>query len=129
MCARGAHAALLGGPSTSPLDGTLVMTAIVPPQGRRTERKVLRRVKAFRYSKWCVAFSVLAVAAFAVRVQLDASLAIWLQLVGYASCGLALVAAIGAVVYRIIETPRWVTVRGAWDWPPDPPVIHLRRED
>lgn len=105
------------------------MTAIVPPQGRRVERKILRPVKAFRCAKWCAAFSLLVVAAFAVRVQVDGSLAIWCQLVGYATCGLAALAATGAVVYRIVETPQQVTVRGPWDWPPDPPVIHLRRKE
>jgi hypothetical protein len=102
---------------------------IIPPQGGRIERKVLRRVKAFRCSKWCVAFCVLATVAFTVRAQLDASFSIWLQLVGLGACGLALVAAVAAVVYRVIETPKWVTVRGPWDWPPDPPVIHLNHKD
>ena len=105
------------------------MTAIVPSRGGRVERKVLRRVKAFRCSKWCVGFSVLAAAAFTVRVQVDASLSIWLQLIGLSACGLALVAAVAAVVYRMIERPQWVTVRGPWNWPLDPPVIHLSRKD
>ena len=105
------------------------MSAIVPPQGGRIERKVLRRVKAFRCSKWCVAFILLSAAALTVRAQVDASLSIWLQLVGFSSCGLALIPGIGAVVYRIIETPQQITVRGPWDWPPDPPVIYLSRRD
>ena len=105
------------------------MTAIVPPRGGRIERKVSRRVKAFRCSKWCVAFSVLALAAFTVRVQVEASLSTWLQLVSIGACGLALAAAVGAVIYRIIETPQWVTIRGPWDWPPDPPVMHISGKD
>jgi len=105
------------------------VTAIVPPRRGRIERKVLRRVKAFRCSKWCVAFSLLALAAFAVRAQVDDSLSIWPQLAGITACGLALAAAAGAVIYRMTETPQWVMVHGPWDWPPDPPVIHIGGKD
>ena len=105
------------------------MAAIVPPRRRRIERRLMRRVKAFRCAKWCVALALLAAAAFIARSQVGAGLSIWAQRVGFAAGGLALVAAIGAVVYRMVEKPQEVTVRGPWDWPPDPPVIHLHRED
>lgn len=105
------------------------MTTIVPPQPTRMQRKVLRRVKAYRCAQGCVAFSVLAAAALIVRVQVDASLSTWVQLVGFGACGLALAAAIGTVAFRAIETPREITVRGPPDWPGGPPVIHLHRED
>ncbi len=124
VCARGACPTWSSGPSTSPLEAT-----IVPPRRRRIERKIMRRVKAFRCAKWCVALTLLASAALMVRSEVDASLSIWVQLVGFAACGLALVATIGAVFYRMVETPQEVTVRGPWDWPPDPPVIHLDRKD
>jgi hypothetical protein len=105
------------------------VAAIVPPQSRRIERKIMRRVKSFRCSQWCVALALFAVAAFIARSQVGASLSNWAQWVGLAAGGLALVAAIGAVVYRMVEKPQEVTVRGPWDWPPDPPVIHLGRKD
>ena len=105
------------------------VTAIVPPQRARIERKILRRVKAVRCAKWCVAFTVLAAAAFVAGSQLHPSLSIWLLLTGFSSCGLALAAAFAAVVYRITETPRQVTVRLPSGWPPQPRVIHLRGKD
>ena len=105
------------------------MAAIVPPRRRRIERKLMRRVKAFRCAKWCVALALLAAAAFIARSQVGAGLSIWAQRVGFAAGVLAFVAAIGAVVYRMVEKPQEVTVRGPWDWPPVPPVIHLGRKD
>jgi hypothetical protein len=89
----------------------------------------MRRVKAFRCAKWCVALVLLAAVAFITRSQVGASLSVWAQWVGFAAGGLALVAAIGAVVYRMVEKPQEVAVRGRWDWPPDPSVIHLGRKD
>jgi hypothetical protein len=105
------------------------VAAIVLPRRRRIERKIMRRVKAFRCSQWCVALALLTAAAFVARSQVGASLSIWAQWVGFAASGLALIAAIGAVVYRMVETPQQVTVRSPWEWPPDPPVIHLGRKD
>ena len=104
------------------------MTAIVPPRPMRTQRKVLRRVNAHRYALACVIFTVLAVAALFVRVQVDASLSARLLLVGFCAGGLALLAAIGAVVFRLVEAPREIIVHGP-DWPDEPPVIHLHRKD
>jgi hypothetical protein len=105
------------------------VSAIVPPRRTRRTRKILRRLKAYRCAQGCVAFSLFAIAAFILRVQVNASLSTWLVLVGFASCLLASVAAIGAVAFRAIETPREVMVRDPRDWFEDPPVIHLRRED
>jgi membrane protein implicated in regulation of membrane protease activity len=83
----------------------------------------------YRCAQGCIAFSLLAAAAFFVRVQVAASLSTWLQLVGFGACALALVAAIAAAVYRKVEAPQEVTVRDPRDWLGDPPVIHLRRKD
>lgn len=102
--------------------------AIVSPQRGRTERKVLRRVTAFRRAKWCAALNALAVAALIGSLFLP-SLPLWLLLLGFGACALALVAAAGAVFYRITETPRQVTVRSPPGWPPHPRVIHFSRED
>ncbi len=89
----------------------------------------MRRPKAHRCAQWCIALCLLAVTAFVFRSQVGASLSILVQFVGFTSGGLALVAAVGAAVYRVVETPQEVTVRGPSDWPRDPPVIHLDRED
>jgi hypothetical protein len=105
------------------------MTAIVPPRPTPIERKVLRRVNAYRCAQACVALSLLTVLSFMARSQVDPRLSTWAQVVGVAAGALALLAAIGAVVYRLVETPREVTVvRGPFDWPPKPPVIHLHRK-
>jgi hypothetical protein len=104
--------------------------AIVPPRPPPIDRKVLRRVKAHRCAQACVALSLLAVVSLAARFQVDTRLSIWALVVGVVAASLALAAAIGAVVYRLIETPREVTVmRGPFDWPQDPPVIHLNGKD
>ena len=90
---------------------------------------MLRRVKSYRCSRACVALCLLAAAAFVARAHLEPSLSTWAQLIGFGAYGLALVAAIGAVVYRVVETPREVTLRSpasSW-W--EPPVIHLKRKD
>jgi hypothetical protein len=103
------------------------VNAIVPPSP--TERRVLRRVKSYRCFQACVALCLLAAAAFVARVHLEPNLSIWAQLIGFGACGVAVVAAIGAAVYRVVETPREVTLRSPpseW-W--DPPVIHLKRKD
>jgi hypothetical protein len=105
------------------------VTAIVPPRPTPIERKVLRRVKAYRCAQGCVAFSLLTVLSFVARSQVGPSLSTWVQVVGVVAGALALLAAIGAVVYRLVETPREVmVVRGPFDWPQDPPVIHLKRK-
>jgi hypothetical protein len=87
------------------------MTTIVPPRQTRKQRKVLRRVNAYWSAQGCVVFGVLAVAAFIARVQVGASLAAPVQLLGLGAAVLALVSAMGAVVFRVFETPREVTVR------------------
>ena len=105
------------------------MTAIVPPRQPPIERRIMRRPNAYRCAQWCIALCLLAVAAFFLRSQVGASLSIWVQFVGFTSGGLALVAAVGAAVYRVVETPQEVIVRSSSDWPRDPPVIHLDRKD
>jgi hypothetical protein len=90
------------------------MSAIVPPTPK--ERQVMRRVKAYRCFMWCIALCLFAVLAFIVGAQL----------VGFASVGVAVIAAIGAVIYRFIETPQRVTVREHAD---EPPLIHLKGKD
>jgi len=105
------------------------MAAIVPPQGTPNQQRIMRRVKAYRCAQWCMAFCLFAVAALVARLELRASLSIWAQLIGVASAGMAAVAATGAVVYRIVETPREVAVRSPFDWPRDPPVLWLKRKE
>ncbi|TLZ23543.1 MAG: hypothetical protein E6K29_18475 [Gammaproteobacteria bacterium] len=87
------------------------MTTIVPPRQTRKERKVLRRVNAYWCAQGSVVFGVLAVAAFIARVQVGASLSASVQLLGLGAAVLALVSAMGAVVFRVFETPREITVR------------------
>ena len=120
------------GASTRPFNFTVrrhsFVNAIVPPSSRDRERRVLRRVKSHRCSQACVAFCLLAAAAFMARVQLEPRLSIWAQLIGFGACGLAVIAAIGAVVYRVIETPREVTLRSPSSRWWEPPVIHLKRK-
>ena len=104
------------------------MVAIVPPNHTITNRKILRRPKAYRLS-WCsVAFASLAITSLMVRFKLTGSLSIWVQWFAFASCGLALVASIGAVIFRIVETPREGSVADRWYWPrKNPPVIYVDR--
>jgi hypothetical protein len=90
------------------------MSAIVPPTPE--ERQVMRRVKAYRCSIGCIACCVFAVIAFIASAQL----------VGLATVAMAVIAAVGAVIYRFIETPQRVTVR---DHVEGPPLIHLKRKD
>ena len=87
------------------------MTTIVPPGPTRKQRKVLRRVNAYWCAQGCVVFGVLAVAAFIARVQVGASLSARLQLLGLGAAVLALASALGAVVFRVFETPREITLR------------------
>ena len=145
VCARGAWWALLGNPSTSPLVVTVsgscrigfvgvlsvllgsstsslegmhaTMSAIVPPTPK--ERQVMRRGKLYRCSKWCIAFCLFAVVAFIAGAQL----------VGFAAVGAAVIAAIGAVIYRFIEAPQRVTVRDHFHRSKEPPLIHFKGKD
>ena len=91
------------------------MTVIGSPRQLRKQRKVLRRVNAYWCAQGCVVFGVLAVAAFVARVQIGASLPVSLQLLGLGAAVLALVSAMGAVVFRVFETPREITVRDTGD--------------
>jgi hypothetical protein len=102
------------------------VSAIVPPSPR--ERRVFRRVRAYRCLRACVAFCLLGAAAFIARAHLEPSLLRWAQLIGFTACGLAVVAALGAVVYRVVEAPREVTLRGPSSRWWEPPVIHLKRK-
>jgi len=94
------------------------MSAILPPPQTLQERRILRRVKAYRCRKWFIVFSVFALTAFIARAQL----------LGLAAIGLAAVAAIGAVVYRLIEDPQEVTLRDHSHARKEPPVIHVNRK-
>jgi hypothetical protein len=40
------------------------------------------------------------------RVQAEPPVAAWAHLISYVAFGLAAIAAIGAVVFRVVETPR-----------------------
>ena len=92
------------------------MAQIVPPRQTAIERRVLRRVKAYRCAKCCLAFCLFAAAALIVGAQL----------VGLVSVGLAFASGVAALVYRKTEAPQEVTVR---KWPRrEPPVIHLHRK-
>jgi hypothetical protein len=91
------------------------MTA-VPPRQTVKERKVLRRVTAYWCAQGCVVFGVLAVAAFIVRVQFAGSFSAPVQVVAVGLSVLALASAMGAVVFRLFETPREITVRDT-KWP------------
>jgi hypothetical protein len=73
--------------------------------------KVLRRVNAYWCAQGCVVFSVLAVAAFVARVLWPASFPVLIQMLGLGAAVLAIASALGAVVFRVFETPREVTVR------------------
>jgi hypothetical protein len=105
------------------------MATIFSPNRPITDRKVMCRLKAYRFACWSVAFALLAMAALVVRVKLDATFSIWAHWFGFAACGFALTAAISAVVFRIVETPREVSVDDRWYWPrKNPPVIYLDRK-
>jgi len=87
------------------------MTTSVPPRQTREQRKVLRRVNAYWCAQGSVVFGALTAAALIARVQVGASLSASLQLLGLGAAVLALVCAMGAVVFRVFETPREITVR------------------
>jgi len=76
----------------------------------------MRRVKAYRCSMWCVALCLFAMLAFIAGAQS----------VGFATVGVAVIAATGAVIYRFIEAPQKVTVRNHIE---EPPLIHLKDKD
>jgi hypothetical protein len=94
------------------------MSTIVPPRQIPKERRIMRRVKAYRCFKWFIAFCLFALAAFIAGAQL----------VGFAAMGVAVVAGIGTVIYRLIEAPQEVTVRDHSDARKEPPVVHLNRK-
>src|SRR5215469_9888241 len=77
------------------------MANIVPPQPEVIQLRITRRVMAHRCSLCCLSCGVLAVVSFEAR----------LQLLGIASAALAVVAAIAALIYRIVETPQEVIVQ------------------
>jgi membrane protein implicated in regulation of membrane protease activity len=56
-------------------------------------------------------FGVLAVAALIVRVQFAGTLSASVQLLAVGLSVLALVSALSAVVFRLFETPREITMR------------------
>jgi hypothetical protein len=97
------------------------VASIVPPN-----RKIRVPLKALRWASVCVLFALLSAVALGVRSTVGADLSFWAQWVGFASAGVAVVAAIGAVIYWIVETPKEITVH---DHRNGPPVIHLDRKD
>ena len=94
------------------------MTAIVPPRQIPEERRIMRRVKARRCFKWFVVFCLFASSAVIAQASL----------LGLAAMGAAVVAGIGAVVYRLIETPQEATVPKYFHARKEPPVVHLGRK-
>ena len=118
---NGLHVRRFGGATGRPRNFTVrrhaPMAQIVAPSQTPIERKVLRRVKAYRCAKCSLVFSLFS----------GAALIFGAQPVGLASMGLAFAFGVAALVYRTIEAPQEVKVRG---WPRrEPPVIHLHRED
>ena len=76
------------------------MVNIVPPRPEFIQLTIMRRLMAHRCSLCCLTCGGLAVVSFNAR----------LQLLGIASAALAVVAAIAAVIYRIVEAPQEVIV-------------------
>jgi hypothetical protein len=79
------------------------MNAIVPPERKRIEPKPTRDLKSFRYAQWCLILFSTGVAAFAIRLRIGSSLLVWAQLVSLVALTMAGIAAIGTVIYRIVE--------------------------
>lgn len=92
------------------------MNAIVPAEQNRKERRILRRVKAYRCFKWFIACGLFALAGFMLGAQP----------IAFAAVGLAVVAGIAAVFYRLLEAPQEVTVRDPSATGKEPPVVHLK---
>ena len=92
------------------------MNAIVPATRNRKERRILRRVKAYRCFRWFIPCGLFALAGFMVGAQL----------VGFAAMGPAVVAGIAAVLYRLVEAPQEVTVRDPSGAGKEPPVFTSR---
>lgn len=106
------------------------MSAVVPPPPRTPKvRKVIRRVKAYRCYQGCLACCLLALFAFGLGTEVKPFLSIWVHLVGYVASVVAVVSAIGAVVYRAIEAPQEVTVLERSRQRKEPPLIHFKRGD
>jgi hypothetical protein len=85
-------------------------TSSVPPPPTSQPHQ-LRRVNAYWCAQGCVVFGVLAVAALVARALLPASFAVFIQMLGLGAAGLAIASALGAVVFRVFETPREVAAR------------------
>jgi hypothetical protein len=71
------------------------VNAIVPPRETPKERKVARRVKAYRCYQGCLACCLVALFAFCLGVELKPGLSIWVLPVAFVAIGMAVVAAIG----------------------------------
>jgi hypothetical protein len=87
------------------------MTTTIPPRQTGKERKISRRVNAYWCAQGAVVFGVLAVAAFIARFQFTGSLSAPVQVLAVGLSVLALVSALGAVVFGVFETPREIIVR------------------
>jgi hypothetical protein len=104
------------------------VNSIVPPAPKM--RRITRRVKAYRCSVSCMVFGSVAIVALIALDNVRPGLSIWAQLLGFCAAGLAVVAGIGAVVYRFVEAPQEITipVHPAWDQG-RPPWIHPKRNE
>jgi len=105
------------------------MANIVPPQETPIQLRIMRRAKTRRCSQLCLAFCVIAVGVLIARLEFGDRLPIWAPLIGVACVGLAVVAALGAVAYRFVETPEEVTVTSTFRWPRHGEVLWLKRKE
>ena len=85
----------------------------------------MRRVKAYLWRQWSMAFALLAMGSFGLY---GATLSVWPLVVCSIFGGLMLVGAIGVVVYLFVEKPQEVTLR-IYDRRRYPFVIHLNGTD
>src|SRR5262249_4323469 len=116
---RGAWRTFLGGPLNFTLSRHIEMANIVPPQPQVIQLRIMRRVMAHRCSVCCLTCTGLAVVSFEAR----------LQLLGIASAALAVVAAIAAVIYRIVEMPQEVIVQRTVNRSGGPHVLWFGRKE
>ena len=84
------------------------MTAVVPPPTKT--RRIVRRVKRYRCTVACIVLGLLALVFLIALDSVKPGFLLWVRLIGLGAGGLAVVAGIGAVVYRFLEAPREITV-------------------
>jgi hypothetical protein len=120
LCAHSAGLPSAAGRSSSTLEGVRSVSTIVPP--RPMTRRVLRRPTTRRCAQLSVVLALLACALIFLQSSTVPAYAMWLRLAIYILGASAVVAALAAVIYRLIELPREVTVRVLYR----PPVIHFK---